>query len=111
MGTLVSAEFVDTPEGACPDRQNEYAWFLQDEIRVLPRLSMMLGLRHEIQSNLDDHHDLAPRVALSFGSADGKTILRAGGGVFYQRQPIAMEAQSLLLNGSHLHQIQGDSTW
>ena len=86
-------------------RQNEFAAFVQDEIRILPRLSLMLGLRYEFQSNLDDHRNLAPRVALSAASADGRTILRAGAGIFYQRQPLTLEEQYLLLNGSRLRQL------
>ncbi|PYT12041.1 MAG: hypothetical protein DMG59_24690 [Acidobacteria bacterium] len=86
-------------------RQNEFAYFFQDEIRLRPRLSLLLGLRHELQSNLADHRNLAPRVALSAASADGRTVLRAGGGIFYQRQPLVLEEQFLLLNGSHVRQV------
>lgn len=84
--------------------QYEVAYFFQDEIRLRPQLSLLVGLRHELQSNLNDHKNLAPRIALST-SPDGQTILRAGIGTFYQRQPVTLEEQFLLLNGSHLHQI------
>src|SRR5207248_2777974 len=40
---------------------DEFAYFLQDEIRLRPRLNLLLGLRHELQSNLDEHANLAPR--------------------------------------------------
>ena len=85
--------------------QTEVAYFLQDEIRLWPRLSLLVGLRHEFQSNLDDHNNLAPRIALSASSADGRTVVRAGSGIFYQRQPVFLEEQFLLLNGSHLRQL------
>src|SRR5256712_5504467 len=85
--------------------QHEFAYFFQDEIRFWPRFGLLLGLRHELQSNLDDHHNLAPRVALAYTTADGRTVLRAGAGIFYQRQPVTLEEQSLLLGGSHLRQI------
>src|SRR5438477_8996534 len=38
--------------------QNEFAYLLQDEIRLRPRLNLLLGLRHEWQSNLDEHANL-----------------------------------------------------
>ncbi len=85
--------------------QNEFAYFLQDEIRLRPRLNLLLGLRHELQSNLDEHANLAPRLALSAASEDGRTIVRAGSGIFYQRQPVTLEEQYLLLDGSNLRQV------
>ena len=85
--------------------QNEFAYFLQDEIRLRPRLNLLLGVRHELQSNLDEHADLAPRLALSAASEDGRTIVRAGTGIFYQRQPVTLEEQYLLLDGSNLRQV------
>ena len=85
--------------------QHEFAYFFQDEIRLRPRFSLLLGLRHELQSNLQYHRNLAPRVALAYSTADGRTVLRAGAGIFYQRQPVILGQQFLLLNGSHLRQI------
>ena len=85
--------------------QNEIAFFSQGEIRLWPRLSLLLGLRYELQSNLSEYNNLAPRIAVSTSTADGRTILRAGGGIFYQRQPVSLLEQALLLDGSHLQQF------
>src|SRR3989475_7073752 len=85
--------------------QHEFAYFFQDEMRFWPRFGLLLGLRHDLQSSLDDHHNLAPRVALAYTTADGQTVLRVGAGIFYQRQPVTVEHQALLLGGSHLRQI------
>jgi Carboxypeptidase regulatory-like domain/TonB dependent receptor len=85
--------------------QHEVEYFFQDEIRLWPRLSLLVGLRHEFQSNLDNYSNLAPRIALSASTADGRTVLRAGSGIFYQRQPTILEEHFLLLNGSHLRQV------
>ena len=65
----------------------------------------MMGVRHEFQANLDDHRDFAPRVALAASSASGRTILRAGAGIFYQRLSVTMEQQALLLDGFHLRHL------
>ncbi|PYY12760.1 MAG: hypothetical protein DMG69_00165, partial [Acidobacteria bacterium] len=80
--------------------QHEIAYFLQDEIRLRPQINLLLGLRHEFQSNLGYHKNLAPRIALSAATPSGRTVLRAGVGVFYQRQPVSLEEQYLHLNGA-----------
>jgi hypothetical protein len=64
--------------------------FAGDEWRVRPNITVDLGLRYETQSNIHDWRDIAPRAALAWapgGSAQkgGKTVLRAGFGVFYDR--------------------------
>jgi len=82
-------------------RQHEISYYLQDEMRLLPHLRLLVGLRHELQSNLSYHKSLAPRVALAASTADGRLVVRAGAGIFYQRQPVTMEEQFLLLNGTH----------
>jgi hypothetical protein len=47
------------------------------------------GLRYETQNNLNDHHDFAPRVSVSYGLGNSKsapkTVLRGGFGMFYDR--------------------------
>ncbi|PYU87616.1 MAG: hypothetical protein DMG08_27665 [Acidobacteria bacterium] len=83
----------------------EIASFFQDEIRLWPRLSLLLGLRHEFQSDLNVYNNLAPRIALATSTADGKTVLRVGSGIFYQRQPVSLEQQYLLHDGAHLNQV------
>ena len=85
--------------------QNEYSYFAQDEMRLRPNLTIMLGLRHELQSNLGDHNNLAPRVGLSYAPGKGNFVLRAGGGIFYDRQPWLMQEQALLFDNNHIHRV------
>ena len=82
--------------------QHEFFSFIQDEIRVRHNLSLSLGLRHEFQSDADNHHNFAPRVGLAYAPG-GRTVIRAGAGVFYDRLPEVMEQQALLYNGSLIH--------
>ncbi len=82
--------------------QHEFFSFIQDEIRVRDNLSLSLGLRHEFQSDADNYHNLAPRVGLAYAPG-GRTVIRAGAGVFYDRLPEVMEQQALLYNGSLIH--------
>ncbi|HET9839563.1 MAG TPA: TonB-dependent receptor [Candidatus Angelobacter sp.] len=85
--------------------QNEYSYFVQDEMRLRPNLTVMLGLRHELQSNLDDHNNLAPRFGFSYAPGKGGLVLRAGAGIFYDRLPWLMQQQTLLFDNNHIHRI------
>jgi len=90
-----------------------YAWFVADDWRVTPRLSINLGLRYELNTvikedhnllgNFDpavgleqvgvnvsspyngDHNNFAPRVGVAWDPwGKGKTVLRAGVGINYE---------------------------
>jgi hypothetical protein len=59
--------------------------FVQDDFRISPRLAANLGLRYEHQS-VTQGHNFAPRAGLAWDIAgDGRTVVRAGGGVFYDQ--------------------------
>ena len=91
-----------------------YGLFIQDDWRVTPRVTLNLGVRYELNTifneannligNFDptlglvqagkqvgsvingDHNNFAPRVGVAwdvFGT--GKTVVRAGGGVYYEQ--------------------------
>ena len=86
-------------------QQHELYSFLQDDIHLRPNFSLMLGLRHEFQSNVSYYQNLAPRVAFAYSPGGGPTVLRGGFGIFYERQPFVMEQQDLLYGGTANHQI------
>ncbi len=85
-----------------------YGVFMQDDIRLTPRVTVNLGLRYEYNSvlqgsqigNFDiatlkllpkgaplyspDRNNFAPRVGVSWDPwGNGKTVVRAGAGIFY----------------------------
>jgi outer membrane receptor protein involved in Fe transport len=83
---------------------NDYGFFVEDNWRLLPRLTVTLGLRYDYESlpspfaNLinpaipqtghlpSDTNNLGPRVGLAWDiRGDGKTSLRAGFGIYYGR--------------------------
>jgi hypothetical protein len=64
--------------------------FVQDDWRVRPNLTLSLGLRYETQTNIHDWHDFAPRIGVAWspdskGAKNGKTVIRGGFGMFYDR--------------------------
>jgi hypothetical protein len=79
--------------------------FAQDDWRAMPNLTVSGGLRYEVQTNISDKADLAPRLALSWapGAKPGKTsktVLRGGYGIFFNRFPISNTLNALRYNGS-----------
>jgi hypothetical protein len=80
----------------------DFNFFIQDDWRVTPRLTLNLGLRYEYQLNpdainvnpalpqtankVDDKNNLGPRVGFALDlTGDGKSSLRGGWGLYYGR--------------------------
>jgi outer membrane receptor protein involved in Fe transport len=68
-------------------QKNSYAGlFIQDEWRLRPNLTLAAGLRYENETVIRDRDNFGPRLALAFDPFNsGKTVLRLGAGVFYNR--------------------------
>ncbi|HEX7313589.1 MAG TPA: TonB-dependent receptor, partial [Pyrinomonadaceae bacterium] len=68
-------------------RRNTYAGlFLQHEWQPAPRLTLTAGLRYERESVLVDRDNFGPRLGLALDpTGKGKTVVRLGAGVFYNR--------------------------
>ncbi|HEV2761667.1 MAG TPA: TonB-dependent receptor, partial [Pyrinomonadaceae bacterium] len=79
---------------------NDWNFFIQDDWRVTPRLTLNLGMRYEYQANpdpinvnpalpqtgnmVDDKNNFGPRVGFAFDlTGDGRTALRGGWGLYY----------------------------
>jgi hypothetical protein len=70
--------------------QNNYAdlgFYVQDEWRLRPNITVNYGLRYEWQNQLNDKGGLAPRLGVAWGlgktkQGSPKAVLRAGFGVF-----------------------------
>jgi hypothetical protein len=93
-----------------PDLQFSYwrgAAFIQDDFKVLPRLTLGLGVRYESQSWLHDRNNLAPRFSIAWGlGAKGKTVIRAGSGIFYSRLDMDAVSDVLQLDGMRIRDLQ-----
>jgi hypothetical protein len=72
--------------------QNEFAWFVGDQWRLGPRLTLDLGLRFD-RDSVSDSTEAAPRAGLTLAlTSDRKTVLKAGAGLFYDRVPLNVPA-------------------
>jgi Carboxypeptidase regulatory-like domain/TonB dependent receptor len=99
-----------------PDTDNTYlAGFVQDDWRVHPQFTLNLGLRYELDTDVKnvsrvdelnplilpflhgqrtrDKNNFAPRVGFNFSTADGKTSIHGGYGIYYDR--VTLEIQTL----------------
>jgi hypothetical protein len=66
------------------NRQVEMSTFVENDVKLSQRLTMMFGARYDYQTNLDDRNNLAPR--LGFAYAIGRsTVVRGGSGIYYER--------------------------
>ena len=63
--------------------------FIQDEWRFLPNLTLSFGGRWDNESIVADRNNISPRLSVAWdplqGSGSGKTVIRAGFGIFYNR--------------------------
>lgn len=99
-----------------PAANNTYlAGFFQDDWRVRPQLTLNLGLRYEVDTDVKnvsrvnelnplilpflkgtrsaDKNNFGPRVGFNYSTKDGHTSLHGGYGIYYDR--ITLEVQSL----------------
>jgi outer membrane receptor protein involved in Fe transport len=80
------------------------AGFVQDEMRVLPNVSLSVGLRYDWQSHFHDTDNLAPRVSFAFapGGSGRRTVIRGGAGIFYDRTGEGPIRDLVRYDGRHL---------
>ncbi len=63
-----------------------YGFFVQDQYRLTPKLTLNYGLRYDLETGLDFfinpyHKEFQPRVGLAW-APDSKTVVHAGYGIF-----------------------------
>ncbi len=115
--------FAVTLRSGFPDRSlilsdtdsTYFAGFIQDDWRVHRQVSLNLGLRYELDTDVKnvsrvdelnplvlpflrgtrsrDKNNFAPRVGFNYSTRDGKTSIHAGYGVYYDR--VTLEIQTL----------------
>ena len=93
--------------------QFDVGFFVLDDWRARPNLTVSLGLRYEVQTRLSDHRNFAPRLGLAWGVGPKgkapKTVIRAGAGLFYDRVSESLSLDSLRRDGIHQQQFIVDN--
>ncbi|HEU4506815.1 MAG TPA: TonB-dependent receptor [Pyrinomonadaceae bacterium] len=108
-----------------PDANNTYfAAFIQDDWRVHPRFTLNIGLRYELDTDVKnvsrtdelnplilpflngersrDKNNFAPRIGLNYSTADGRTSIHAGYGIYYDRVTLQIQTLERGLDGRAL---------
>lgn len=108
-----------------PDANNTYfAAFIQDDWRVHPRFTLNIGLRYELDTDVKnvsrtdelnplilpflngersrDTNNFAPRVGFNYATADMRTSIHAGYGIYYDRVTLQIQTLERGLDGRAL---------
>jgi len=78
--------------------QVKAGWFVQDDFRLAKTLSVSVGLRQEVQTQVRDRFNMAPRAAFTW-NANRKTTVRGGYGIFYDWYESDLHEQTMRVDG------------
>jgi Carboxypeptidase regulatory-like domain len=90
--------------------QTDLGTFIQDDWKVRPNFTLGLGLRYEVQSNVKNHLNFAPRIGFGWSPATNSrggslTVIRGGFGIFYSRISEDLTVQASRFNGINQQQF------
>jgi TonB dependent receptor len=90
-GTAIEQITFGAPNSASV-QQHETSWYATDQWTPTGRLTLDLGLRFDSDTITSSAH-AAPRAGFQLAlTRDGKTMLKGGGGIFYDRVPLMIAA-------------------
>ena len=84
--------------------QTELGAFFQSDWKLRPDLTLSLGLRYEMQTNIGDRNNFDPRIGVAY-TLDGNTAIRGGVGLFHQRLGAGTVLSLLRLDGTRQSEL------
>jgi hypothetical protein len=78
--------------------QFEAGWYIQDDFRASKNLNLSIGVRQEVQTNMDDKFNLAPRAGFTYALRKGN--IRGGYGIFYDWLESGIYEQVVRVDGT-----------
>jgi hypothetical protein len=88
--------------------QFEVSIFTQNDFRVTPQLTLMLGARYEAQTNLRDRNNIDPRLGIAYALGRA-TVIRSGAAIFHQRMQQNVVEFQRRLDGTRQFEIVIDN--
>jgi hypothetical protein len=88
--------------------QLETSVYVQGDVTLTRQVTLLAGLRYDVQTNLADRNNLAPRLAIAYAPGQA-TVLRGGGGLYYQRLNIGMIENQRRFDGTRQYEIVIDN--
>jgi hypothetical protein len=105
LGGGASQFSINSGDPEISGEQIDVGAFMGDDWSIRRNLTLSFGLRYETQTNIHDWSNFAPRVGVAWspgrssGRTQGRTVLRAGFGMFYDRFSLANTLTALRYNG------------
>ena len=101
LGLYNNSGFTQTFGNTVVSQTNpNVGFYLQDEWKVLPSLTLNAGVRYDLQfleTISTDSNNLSPRAGFAWTPfASRRTVVRGGFGLFYDRVPLRALANALL---------------
>ena len=84
--------------------QFELSFFVQNDHQLSPRLTLMYGVRYNLQTNLSDRNNIDPRLAVAY-AVGRASVVRAGVGIFHEQLPIDVVEFYRRLDGTRQYEI------
>lgn len=102
-----STYLVQKGQGHVVFLERTVAGFVEDNVRLRPNFSLTMGVRYYFQNYFhDDTNNFAPRLAFAYApKVGGKTVIRGGTGIFFDRTGPRPIADLLHFNGVNLQRF------
>ncbi len=80
-----------------------YGVFFNDEFKPISNITVSAGLRYERETAVSDNNNFGPRLGIAWDPyKDGKTVIRFGTGIFYNRVLLRTVGDSIQNSGGTL---------